>query len=302
MNKQNTKKNQTKVALQKIKTFLNLTDLPAELNISTMTVNCEFDSTFVIENIGKYLQLSKNRIVTVHTSDGKRTLIEDKKKAKKKKKERGVFCNQASFKVMSKYKTNGKPVDVKLFKNGSLTLTGCNGLDTCVEIIEILCDELSKVRAVLDMKSKKIVEKPFANNIKNLNIENMGNFKIRMINTNFDIGFKIDRDSLYQIMLNENIECIYEPCVHACVNIKYYYNGVDKVSIFVFASGKIIITGGKTKDQIYGAFNFINEKLFGNYKEIIKSDLNDLLKSEGLDMLTGVGIQKLCSESFAIKL
>ena len=69
MNKSSTNKNIPKVALQKIKSFLNLTDLPDDLNISTITVTCCFDTTFNVENIGKYMKLSPNRIVYIKTGE-----------------------------------------------------------------------------------------------------------------------------------------------------------------------------------------------------------------------------------------
>jgi TATA-box binding protein (TBP) (component of TFIID and TFIIIB) len=306
MNTKITKSQNTKVALQKIKTFLNLTDLPEELIISTMTVNCGLEAIFNIENIGTYMKLSKGKIVTIKTGDGPtgfRTLVEKKTKAKKKKKVRRVFYNQASFKILSKYKKNGNPVDVKLFKNGSITLTGCDGLETCVDILNTLCEELKKVRAILDpITNNKIILKPFVDNPNKLNLEDISSLKIRMINTNFRIGFEIDRDQLYQVLLDENIECIYEPCVHACVNIKYYHNGTEKVSIFVFASGSIIITGGKNKDQVVAAFNFITNKLFDNYKEIIKTNLDDILKCEGIDVNNSSDMDKLSNGLLAISL
>ena len=94
-----------------------------------------------------------------------------------------------------------------------------------------------------------------------------------MINSNFNIGFKVDRDKLYDLIHTKNIaECSYDPIIHACVNIKYE---CDKktVSIFVFESGSIIITGANNGKHILDAYNFINKLLCNNYKQIYKSNI-----------------------------
>ena len=286
-------KNISKVAIQKIEPFLNLTDLPAEVDISTITVTCSFDTTFILENIGKYMQLSAGRVIYIkygNGSDSIRTLIPLKKRAKKKKKPKVAFFNQATVKIISSYKKKNKPTNVKLFKNGSMQLTGCISIENFVEVLTILCEELCKVRAILEpVKMKKMIIKPFVGSPKNLDVTKVNKINIRMINSNFKIGFNVDRDELYQVLLNDDVECTYEPCVHACVNIKYYHNKKDKVSIFVFESGAIIITGGKSKDHVKAAYDFITKKLFDNYKQVVKTDIDAVLKMNG-------GLQKIMNQ------
>jgi TATA-box binding protein (TBP) (component of TFIID and TFIIIB) len=283
MSKLVTQKNIPTIAMQKVKSFVSLVDLPDELNISTITITCGFNTTFNIENIGKYMKLIPNKIVYIKAGkepNSIRSLINIKSKAKKKKKQKKAFYNQATLKIISSFKSSKKPVNVKLFKNGSIQMTGCVSLDNIVDTLTILCDELVKVRAILEpLKMKSMVIKSYVGDASEINITKVNDVKIRMINSNFRIGFKVDREQLYQILLGDGIECTYEPCVHACINIKYYTNS-DKVSIFVFESGAIIITGGKSKDNVVGAYNFITKKLFDNYKNIIKTNIDDVLHDD----------------------
>ena len=79
------------------------------------------------------------------------------------------------------------------------------------------------------------------------------NFKIDMINSNFFINYKINGEKLYKLLQREKMTCRYEPCMHPGVNIKYKLlenEEQKKVSIFVFQSGNIIITGAKNKNRI----------------------------------------------------
>ena len=123
-----------------------------------------------------------------------------------------------------------------------------------------------------------MILKPFAGTPENLDVSKVKNIKIRMINSNFSIGFKVNRDQLYQLLLSENVDCRYEPCVHACVNIKYKYDAENVISIFIFESGAIIITGAKNKDHIIKAYNFTVDKLYTYYNKIVKNDDYDIIK------------------------
>ena len=46
-------------------------------------------------------------------------------------------------------------------------------------------------------------------------------FKIAMINSDFDIGFEIDRDRLFKMLLSDKHDCSYDPSRHAGVLIRY---------------------------------------------------------------------------------
>ena len=114
------------------------------------------------------------------------------------------------------------------------------------------------------------------------------NYKIVLINSDFDIGFKINREKLYRYMLDRNVYCTYEACTYPGVNIKYYYNtdyktnGIcncesmcdgksddenkcKKITIAVFKSGKIIITGAQTYNQLDIVYKYIKTLLIDNY-------------------------------------
>ena len=105
--------------VEKIKTNLGLFNLPAEVNISTMTVCCKLDTIFILENIAKYLELSNTGILSIAFGDasnsGTNRSILPKKNDNKKKKKKKAFFNQVSVYVYAPLKKKKKMVNLKIF-------------------------------------------------------------------------------------------------------------------------------------------------------------------------------------------
>jgi hypothetical protein len=104
-------------------------------------------------------------------------------------------------------------------------MTGCKYLDNIKKSLEILFDKLSVTKVILN-KNMEYIEKPFVLDTTLLNINNVNNFYIQMINTNFNIRFHINRSKLFQLLLDNNIDASFDPIIHACVNIKYNLNSL----------------------------------------------------------------------------
>jgi len=255
---------------------LKLNIIPKDVIISTMTIICKSKVIFNVKNIGYFLQLDNNNIFSVnYGSDIKsnRVLTYIKKKRNvKNKKDKKNFYNQVSIVVFSD-ESKTKKINIKLFSNGSIQMTGCNDVVNSINALSKLFTQLKKVKAIYDPVTNKIIEKTFVENVENLEIDKIYNFKIAMINSNFNIGFNIDRDKLYDLITSKNTgDCSYDPNNHACVNIKYDCD-TKTVSIFVFESGSIIITGANNGKHILDAYNYINKLLCNNYKQVYKSNI-----------------------------
>ena len=103
-------------------------------------------------------------------------------------------------------------------------------------------------------------------------------FQIRMINTNFNIGFQINRNKLYQLLIEHGYDVSFDPIIHACVNIKYNIKQLNKtVSIFVFESGSITIAGSNSCYQILLTYNFINTFILSNYNYLLSKPITPQL-------------------------
>jgi len=268
---------QSKTILRnKINDALIMRQLPDDVKISTMTVCCDISIEFNVNNIAKYIDLNKESIVNISYGRNddpttNRSLF-PRKKSKKKKKGKRVFYNQVSLAVMVASKVE-KPVNIKLFTNGSIQMTGCKSVENVIDVIDKIFNELKTVKAIIDIRQMKMIDKPFINDPSKLYLEFVDNIIIGMINSNFKYPHKIDRLKLYNLLLSENITSKYDPSNHACVNIKYHC--VDKtISIFVFEKGPIVITGAKNCEHISAGYNFINRYLLANHYKIAKSNIN----------------------------
>jgi len=250
--------------------------LPEDVTISTMTLTCKIATKFNCENIAKYIDLDVSRILTVtHGELGNtktnRTIVPKKKTSGKPKKQKKVFYNQVSMYVKVHAK-NKKPVNIKLFSNGSIQMTGCKTVENAIETLIKVLYELKKEKAVINYATMKIVDKPFCDNVNILDLKHIIGLQIVMINSGFIIPFKMDRTKLYNLLLSDGYECTYNSVKHACVNVKFIHEE-KQISIFVFEKGSILITGARNCTQIYEAYMFINKYLLKNHKIIKKNEV-----------------------------
>ena len=130
---------------------------------------------------------------------------------------------------------------------------------------------------------------------------NVGNIETVLINSDFNVNFKIKRNILHSI-LKDNYQIIsrFEPGIYPGVNNKFYYNTdyldkkfvgrcyctkkcegkgtghgngqCKKITIAAFQSGSIIITGAREINHIISAKKFIIGVLKDNYDLIRKVD------------------------------
>ena len=139
----------------------------------------------------------------------------------------------------------------------------------------------------------------------------ISNFDIVLINSDYSANFLIKRDILHKILIQDyDFVSSYEPCTYPGVNSKYYWNqdytdsskykrGVcyctnpcngkgegsgngncKKVTIAIFQSGKLIITGAKTYVQINDAYDFINNVFRDHYQSVKREIPAFLLKEQ----------------------
>lgn len=268
--------NEREIFRNKINEALIIQKLPEDVGISTMTVCCELDIEFKVNNVAKYIDLDKNGIVSISYGRNddpctNRSLY-PRKRQKKKKKAKRVFYNQVSLAVMVESKKE-KPINIKLFTNGSIQMTGCKSVENVIDVVEKVFYELKVVKAIIDKNTMKFVDKPFINDPTKLYLNLINNVIIGMINSNFKYPNKIDRLKLFNLLQSESIDSKYDPSNHACVNIKH--KCIDKtISIFVFEKGPIVITGAKNCEHILSGYNFINRYLLINHTKVIKSAIN----------------------------
>ena len=293
---------------------LEIKKIPSNINVSTMSASCKLDTTIDINNIENYLLLNSNDIITVKMSNDKiRTLeiIKDKTKRKKKVEpkndtSKNHFYNQITVIIRvteGSYKdlSDEPKINMKLFKNGSIQMSGCKSVKNINIALNKLIARLSEIKAKIE--NNKIVEKRFIDSINTVTVKD---FKINMINSNYKVNMNIDRDKLYSLLIKKKIKCSYEPCIRACVIIKYtpIEDNLDQkvVSIFIFQKGNIIITGSRSKNHIISSYEYINNILKTHFDEITNKNSeedNEILKiySNIMDDVK-IGVIKLKTEDY----
>lgn len=242
-----------------------MNEIPYNISIVTMSLRCKIGTIFKLNNIFNYMALDKNNIVSIKSDVGQRCIPEFYKNNKKN------FHNQQT--VIIKIDQN-RTLNVKLFKNGSIQLTGCKKLQECNIAIDKLIKRL-KERLILNSPTC-IKEILFVNEPEKIKISD---FTIDLINTNFAVRYEINKEKILDIAKREKIVGFIKPS-YSGVNIKFELknpppqvkpNKSSKyIHIFIFGTGKIIITAAKRPEDIKDAYIFIVNFLNKHKNEIIK--------------------------------
>ena len=283
---------------------------PSELRISTMTATCKTLLNVNLNVIYKYATIqdygdNNEGIIKIEFGDevirGTSKKDIENKKSKKKK----VFYNQATiiFKIISE--NTKKEVNMKVFTNGNIQMTGLKNIEDGKKAINLFYRETKELKGIITNK-----ENGSLNTVKG--IEKTDDFEIKdfqivLINSDYSTHLKIKRDVLHSLLVKQyGIFSSYEPCIYPGVNSKYYWNNdyknkkiykegichctkscsgkgkgcgngnCKKITVSIFQSGNIIITGARSVEQINDAYEFINKVLKKNYS-ILRRETAPLL-------------------------
>ena len=296
----------------KIKDLINykkyeVDNLPIGVSISTMCCSAKLGCDVYTDNIQKYMTLNDQDVLTVKVNnDDKRSLLENKTKSKKKKipvkkTKQQKFYNQITI-VMRIYEgdteniNEEKKINLKLFKNGSIQMSGCKRIEEVNKVINKLIEKLKETK--MKITNDEVTEIKFIDDPQKININD---FKIDMINSNYRVNLQIDRSKFYNLLLKKKISASYEKCIRACVIIKYCpkeENPMEKeISIFVFQKGNIIITGEKSRKHISTAYQYLNKIILEHVEEISKKD-----EKEEEELLLGLYDDIINENSHKLKL
>jgi TATA-box binding protein (TBP) (component of TFIID and TFIIIB) len=247
------------------------------LHISTMVQIGKLNTKIILKSLAESLNTNDNILYIEYGSEINKG-FNDKKLSKKKLESKKYFYNQLTLHIHNSLKKN-KRVNVKIFNNGRIQMTGINSDLVGSTTMEIVLKEFNKLSNKSDIFS-------------DINILQIGDLETVLINSDFDIHHEVDRENLHRAIVDNGYLSSYEPCNYPGVNIKYYYNPLKrnfgicdcekhcngkglndtckKITIAVFKSGKIIITGGRSKYHIQTAYEFITEFIQENKEKVLK--------------------------------
>lgn len=115
-----------------------------------------------------------------------------------------------------------------------------------------------------------------------------------LINSNFNCGFFINREVLYDILkFKYNIQSIYDPCSYPGIQCKFYYNpdtglqngcqiseenkdlykNVKEVSFMIFRTGSVLIVGRCDENVLMIIYEFLKIILRNEFKNICQKNI-----------------------------
>ena len=175
-------------------------------------------------------------------------------------------------------------VNLKVFGNGSVQMTGLKRIEDGPLAVNIV---VKAIKAVSSASAGEIDDKACVDDMTMLECVD---YRVRMINSDFRLGWPVRRDYAYVVMMREyGMRCFYEASAYPGLKIEYYYNpsqdarGIckcedrglsvkcshcHKVTLVVVRSGSVIITGASTIAHLDAAHAFILEVLNTHREEL----------------------------------
>ena len=200
-------------------------------------------------------------------------------------------------------------VNMKVFCNGNVQMTGVKTIEQCERSVKTIADIVKKAdaeNASITTSSSASASEAIAENQEQEQEQERGghaddggsnfttSFRVCLINSDYKIGWQVRRDRLYDLLTAKyDLICGYEPCVYPGVKMQYAWNRESdpnrrgtsgegtceckkkcdgkgfgngngdcrRITVAVFRSGCIIVTGAHTYEQLDDAYCFVRNLL-----------------------------------------
>ena len=236
-------------------------------DIEKNLLNYKYSSTYIINSI-------INPSGRVKFKDIRKVSIGLCKKdfINQRKLEKGAFYN--CFVIILRVNINSvfNEYHIKVFNTGKLELPGIKSDEELQVIIDKLLGILNKYN--------------------NDNLSLLDKTDTVLVNSNFDCGYFLDRNKLFNILKNKyNIQSVYDPCSYPGIQCRLFFDDTDtissentekcsgKVSFMIFRTGSVLIVGKCNMIVLNKIYLFIKDILESEYKNIFD------MKKESKDKL-----------------
>lgn len=151
-----------------------------------------------------------------------------------------AFYNQVTIGYEDAYSRKS----IKIFGNGAIQVAGCSDLFDCRRILKQLSFILA---SVLELEAPPPV----------------ADADVKMINTNFSLNSSVNLNKIItKFAKNPVFKVTFDPDRYSAVKVKFVPGqGMKQVTASIFSTGKIIVTGAQTLDEIAQAYKILNENL-----------------------------------------
>lgn len=257
-------------------------------NYKSHIKECAYYKEHIIKQIhnpsARRIKFKDERKITVGIS--KKDIMNCRGKVK------NAFYNCFAIILRMKYNESFKEIHVKVFNTGKLEIPG------------ILNDELlENIKDMIISLMQPYIDK----DLKYINVDSDENV---LINSNFNCGYFINRDKLYNILKSDKyqLETAYDPCSYPGVKCKFYFNNKEsfdiekqkglinetdrnmklselddykkytEVSFMIFRTGSVLIVGNCTEKILRFVYDFIKTLLQSEYSIIYAPGNNEQSK------------------------
>ena len=169
-----------------------------------------------------------------------------------------------------------KEIHVKVFNTGKLEIPGIQN------------------ERIFNMTLGLIIETLQPHIIDKLEYKSDSNETV-LINSNFNCGFFIDREILYDVLRYKyNIHAIYDPCSYPGIQCKFYYNpdtdiqlgcqisedkkhlykNINEISFMIFRTGSVLIVGKCDENVLMIIYEYLKIILNNEFKNICQKNMN----------------------------
>jgi len=199
-------------------------------------------------------------------------------------KKKSAFYNCFVLILRMKVENTFKEIHVKVFNTGKLEIPGIQNDVVFQKVLDLVIEILQP-----NMKEKLCYKENTCETV--------------LINSNFNCGFYINRETLYDILRYKyNIQAIYDPCSYPGIQCKFYFNpdvelqngcqisqenkdlykNVKQVSFMIFRTGSVLIVGKCDENVLMLIYEFLKKIFILEYTKICQKnstfDLNDINK------------------------
>jgi TATA-box binding protein (TBP) (component of TFIID and TFIIIB) len=200
----------------------------------------------------------------------------------KRKVSKNSFFNQSTLVVRKKKEDNSgfKEVNIKLFANGGFQMTGITSERYSRNVLSWIIDIFNNLPEKLSTKDF-LVQK----------------FSVQLLNSDYKMNALVRRDELHKILVNQyKLFSTLETTIYQGINTKYYYNekstqkngicwcerpcsgqgdgkelgNCKRITIAIFQTGSVIITGARNHEQLDESYEFINKIIKNHTREVLK--------------------------------
>ena len=208
------------------------------------------------------------------------------------------FDNSITIKYNFKNQEDSKlnTLNIKIFKNGKIQMTGVKSEEIGKKAIDSIISLIKEYQSTIVEPEERIVD--------SIDMLENKDFCIHLINSDFKVNMELRRDLLANVLMEKYAcTCSYEPCIYPGVKIQFFLNknsnglpfeqqgrcmcepscngkgdgfttsSCKKITISIFQSGCILITGVTLIEHIQVGYEYISRIIKENEQAIKRNKL-----------------------------